>query len=249
MERHMLRLTYRDFAALVPQKTDVVLLPVGTMEAHGCTNLGTDVTIPEYICERLAERLNAIIAPTIPYGITRTLLPYPGSLTVSPQSFEGYVTDVLVSLFRAGFGRAVVVNGHGGHYEPLRNAAKTAWELTGGKSVVIHWWELCGELTKRFFGEAGGHAALDETAMVLAADPNLVKQKQCEEISPFLVRQGSYVYPNPAPLLLYRAGEGTPRFDRELAQRYADAVVEHIAQFVEEVFRGWEKHLPPQKSV
>ncbi|MCD6418760.1 creatininase family protein [bacterium] len=56
MERRISHITYQDFSALVPARIKSVLLPVGTMEAHGCTNLGTDITIPEYLCSQSQSR-------------------------------------------------------------------------------------------------------------------------------------------------------------------------------------------------
>ena len=241
MERKIERLTFRDFAELVPSQIDTVLLPVGTMEAHGCTNLGTDITIPEFLCERLAEKLNFLIAPTIPYGITRTLLPYPGSMTVRPESFESYVGDVVLSLFENKFRNVVIINGHGGHYDELRRIAKLSWEKTRGRTIVIHWWDLCAPVTQEVFGQAGGHAGVDETAMVLAADESLVKPEQCEDIKPFLVRGGAYVYPNPAPVLIYKDGEGAPQFDTAKAQQFAEKVVDFLAEFITDVISRWEK--------
>ena len=243
MERRISHITYQDFSALVPARIKSALLPVGTMEAHGCTNLGTDITIPEYLCSHLAEKMNMLIAPAIPYGITRTLLPYPGSMTISPEAFEMYVSDVIFSLFRNGFENVIVINGHGGHYEPLQNAAKRAWTETGGRTLVIHWWELCAPVTEKVFGQAGGHAGIDETAMVMAADSDLVKPEQCEKIRAYLVRKGSYPYPNPAPMLIYKDGEGEPVFDVVLAKKYADSVVEFLANYIDDVLKMWENHL------
>ena len=56
-------LTWREFRELVPARFDTVVLPVGTLEAHGGIPLGTDIIIPEYLAERLAERLPLVIAP------------------------------------------------------------------------------------------------------------------------------------------------------------------------------------------
>ncbi len=243
MDRKILNITYQDFSSLVPEKIDTVLLPIGTIEAHGCTNLGTDVTIPEYICENLAERINSLIAPTVPYGITRTLLPYPGSMTVSPESFENYVGDVIISLRNAGFENVIVINGHGGHYYELKRIAKRAWDEIRCRTIIIHWWDLCAPVTQNVFGESGGHAGIDETAMVLAAHPEFVKPEQCEKIKPYLVRSGSYVYPNPAPILLYRDGEGAPKFDLSKANEYAKEVIEFLHSFILDVMNGWEKNL------
>jgi len=243
MTKKLTELSYQDFARIVPEKIDTILLPVGTIEAHGCTNIGTDITIPEYICEKLAGRMNMLIAPTISYGVTRTLLPYPGSMTVSPESFEMYVTDALISLFHSGFRKVVIINGHGGHYEPLQNAAMKAWHETGGWTIVIHWWELCAPVTEKIFGQSGGHAAIDETAMVLAANPALVHAEQCKAVEPYLVARGTFIYPNPAPILLYRDGEGAPKFDTKMARRYANAVVNYLAEFINDVHKKWAKNL------
>jgi len=236
-------LTYQDFSNIVPRKIDSVLLPIGTIEAHGCTNLGTDITIPEFICDEIAGRMPFLIAPTIPYGITRTLLPYPGSMTVSPETFESYVADVLNSLFLCGFEKVIIMNGHGGHYEQLASAAKNVWRETGGKTLVIHWWDICEPLTKEYFGEAGGHAGINETAMILAKDSALVKPEQCEKVKPYLVRNGAYPYPNPSSILIYKESEGAPKFDEIMAKEYAEKIISFLVSFIEEVFTGWEKHL------
>ena len=73
-------MNWMEFKELVPAKMGAVILPVGTIEAHGVTNLGTDVSIPVFIAEKIAKDLNAIIAPPIYYGITRTLYSYPAGL-------------------------------------------------------------------------------------------------------------------------------------------------------------------------
>jgi len=242
MNRFMADLTYQDFKSLVPSEIDTVILPVGTIEAHCCTNLGTDVTIPDFIAKNLAPEIQALIAPSISYGITRTLRAFPGSMTVSPKSFEVYVGDVLIGLFKTGFKKAIIINGHGGHYDELKDIALRAWELTSGYTIIIHWWHLVESLTMEFFGESGGHGGIDETAMVLAADPNLVKPKQCEDIQSYLVRPGTYVFPNAAPLLLYKEGEGYPKFDEELAKAYANKVINFIIDYVRDVFQAWEKN-------
>ena len=76
--RRLADLTHHTFHDLVPGKITRVLVPVGTMEAHGVLPLGTDTLIPDRLADRLAEPLDALIAPAMPYGITSSLLPYPG---------------------------------------------------------------------------------------------------------------------------------------------------------------------------
>ena len=49
------RLNWQEYRDLVPKKIDTVILPVGTIEAHGVTNLATDVVIPLKIAEEIAD--------------------------------------------------------------------------------------------------------------------------------------------------------------------------------------------------
>ena len=71
--RDMNAVNWMDFGRWVPSRIQTVLLPVGTLEAHGVANNGADNTVPEAIARDLAEPLNAMVAPTVPYGITTSL--------------------------------------------------------------------------------------------------------------------------------------------------------------------------------
>ena len=230
-----------EFRELVPDKIDTVILPVGTIEAHGVTNLGTDVTIPVFIAEKIADDLNAIIAPPIYYGITRTLYSYPGSLTVSSPVFENYLTEIMLSLADKGFSRVLVINGHGGHIDELKNAAMKIHREKKAKVAVIHWWILCEELTKKFFGETGGHAGLDENAAVLAINKDLVKKRRYRKDMVYLYKSGIYSLPGPGSILIDKEGQGYPDFDEKKAKAYMNKVVKKIRDDVLEIFRRWEQ--------
>ena len=79
---------------IVPDKCDLIFLPVGTIEAHGAAAIGTDNIIPTYVADYLGERFNAIVAPCVNYGITRSLYGYAGSLTIKPENFKAMVDAV-----------------------------------------------------------------------------------------------------------------------------------------------------------
>ncbi|MCK5833247.1 creatininase family protein [bacterium] len=241
MERKIQRLNWHEFTDII-ERINGVILPIGTMEAHGCTNLGTDITIPEFIAEHLAERLDMLIAPSVNYGITRTLLPLPGSMSVSSEHFEAYIFDIAESLIRAGFKFVVFMNGHGGHIDELARVARKLWEKTSGNSIVLHWWEFCEPLTEKLLGEAGGHCGTDETYMVMSADNTLVKKEENIQRESFLVRDGAYPYPNGGSILLYKEGQGMPRFDENEAKQYSEAVLDYIESYIREVLSGWKFH-------
>lgn len=234
-------MNWMEFGELVPKKINTVLLPVGTIEAHGVASLGTDVSIPQFLCEKLAGDLKAMIAPPVYYGITRSLLSYPGSLTVSSAAFENYVTEIMLSLTEKRFSRIVVMNGHGGHLNELKNASVLVHDKTGTKVVVIHWWILCERLTREFFGELGGHAGLDENAAMLAINPKLVKKARYKKDLAFTVKDGMYCLPAPGTILLYKEGQGYPQFDQKRAELYMKKVVKEVKDELLGVFSGWDR--------
>ncbi len=234
-------MNWMEFGELVPQKINTVLLPVGTIEAHGVTNLGTDVSIPLFICEKIADDLKAIIAPPVYYGITGSLYSYPGSLTVSSPTFESYLTEIMLSLAEKGFSRILVINGHGGHFDELKNAAIRVHREKKAKVAVIHWWILCEELTKKFFGQTGGHAGLDENAAILAIDSKLVKKARYKKDTVFQQKNGMYCLPSPGSILTYKENEGFPQFDQKRAKLYLNKVIKKIKEEVLDLFNRWDK--------
>jgi creatinine amidohydrolase len=235
------RMNWMEFGELVPRKIKTVLLPVGTIEAHGVTNLGTDVSIPMFISERIADDLKAIIAPPVYYGITRSLYAYPGSLTVSSPIFEDYLSEILLSLSQKGFSRILVMNGHGGQITEAKNAAMRAHREGKAKVAVIEWWVLCEELTREFFGETGGHSGLDENAAVMAIDSKLVKKSLYRKDMGFEMKNGMYCLPAPGSILLYKEGEGYPQFDQKKARQYMNKVIAKIKDEILVLLEKWEK--------
>jgi creatinine amidohydrolase len=235
------QMNWMEFGELVPRKIDTVLLPVGTIEAHGVTNLGTDVSIPMFISERIADDLKAIIAPPVYYGVTRSLYSYPGSLTVSSPTFENYLAEILLSLSQKGFSRILVMNGHGGHINELKSAAMRAHLEGKAKVAVIEWWVLCEELTKEFFGETGGHSGLDENAAVMAIDSKLVKKSLYKKEMAFEMKNGMYCLPAPGSILLYKEGEGYPQFDQKKAKLYMNKVTAKIKDEILVLLNKWDK--------
>src|SRR6266571_7145490 len=96
--REMERINWLEFGEWVPAKIKTVLLPLGTLEAHGVTANGTDIIAPVVMAREIAPRVNAMIAPVIPYGFTGILDAYPGSFTIPEEAYRAYVRAVLIGL-------------------------------------------------------------------------------------------------------------------------------------------------------
>ena len=75
--RELERLNWMEVRALVPARIDTVLLPLGTLEPHGVTANGADILAPVAIARVLAPKVNALVAPVVPYGVTGAMDAYP----------------------------------------------------------------------------------------------------------------------------------------------------------------------------
>jgi creatinine amidohydrolase len=169
MTRRINEMTWEQFRSRVPEETDVVLVPVGTIEAHGAIPLGTDTMIPEALAAALAPKLNALIAPSVAYGVTNSLLPYPGSTTVSSATFAAYLFEAAAGLVDAGFRRIVLLNGHGGQSSEVGGVVARLWNEKRAYACAVEWWGFAEESAAKIYpGTVSGHAGVEETAMIVA---------------------------------------------------------------------------------
>lgn len=225
---------------IVPAQTDIVFLPIGTIEAHGCACLGTDNFIPTEIANSQAEKLNALVAPTLNYGITKSLYRYPGSMTIRPEHFGAFVGDIIDSLVEIGFKYIFILNGHGGNNGELKKIAYDKHFEHRVHIAVIHWWELVEELTNKFFGEAGGHAGNNETACVQALDPALADKNEFSKDMGYYFSPGADIYPVPGTILLYEKDQGYPTFDIEQSKEYLTKMCNAVGDFMKDILNRWK---------
>jgi creatinine amidohydrolase len=120
---------------------DRCVLPLGSTEQHAYISLATDSILAERVATEAAEPLAVPVFPVVAYGITPYFMGFPGTVTLSPATYERVLTEVLASLRRHGFRRILVVNGHGGN-SPARPAAEAWADRRAGIQLRWHdWWK------------------------------------------------------------------------------------------------------------
>ena len=227
----------------MPERSQTVLLPLGTLEAHGVTANGADILAPVAIARAIAPRLNAFVAPVVPYGFTGSMDGYAGAFTVPEDVYRAYVRSVMVGLARNRFRNLILVNGHGGGQTALLGAlAQEVGREQGVRVLVVNWWSYCADLTREVFGNEGGHAGDNETAFIMAIDPALVHpERYTPDLATANPAPNTWIaYPHPSSIGLYKEGEGHPAFDAAKAKVYFARVNEKVARLVEETIRKWD---------
>ncbi|MCD6485325.1 MAG: creatininase family protein [Candidatus Odinarchaeota archaeon] len=227
------------------------ILPIGTIEAHGPhLPLGTDVLIPYELAKSLADKLNALVLPPINYGVVTSLLGHPGSITLSDDTLQKMVYEIITSFSRHGIKTFIILNGHGGNNIALESVARRLWVEQGLHIILIHWWIYSANLTKSIFEEPSGHAGIDETAAILATHPELVDTSVDVKKEVYLAKQGVKVYPNPGSIFLYNEEmKGLPRFDKSLSKKFWDALIAELESLLSRLLEDLSKKYSHSNSL
>jgi len=173
----LLDLDSRSFERRLAQNP-LVIVPVGALEAHGPhLPLGADQLQAEATADALAERVGALVAPTLAYGSAPGARNFPGTISLSLAQLGLHATGVLSELGRSGVRRILVLSGHAerGHMAALREAADEAMRARPGlKIVVLSDYDFVYELRGQESPPTDGHAGLLETSRVMAIAPTTV---------------------------------------------------------------------------
>lgn len=173
-------LTTATWTDVADVETDLAVVPVGSTEQHGPhAPLGTDRLTARAVAEGAVEVYEGTndqavaLAPTVPVGIAEEHRGFPGTLWVTPDTFRRYVREVVASLAFHGFDRVVLVNGHGGNVDALREVSAAITRHDAAYAVPFTWFDAIG-------AEGMGHGGPVETALLRATHPDLVRDDRIE---------------------------------------------------------------------
>lgn len=241
--REMDRINWMEFKEVVPSRIRTVLLPTGTLEPHGVINNGADNTAPFAMAKTIARRTSALIAPTLPYGITGSMEAYPGAFQITEAAYRPFLKQILEGLAKNGFRNIIIINGHGGGQTAvLQSVASEVAIEKRVRTLVINWWSFASDETKEVFGEDGGHAGLNETAFIQAIDPTLVHAERYKPdlATPYPAAGTWSAVPFPSSIGLYQKGQGFPKFDQAKADLYYRKVTDKVANLIIDVVKKWD---------
>jgi creatinine amidohydrolase len=177
-------LTWKEAEAAL-KRGAVMILPVGSTEAHGPhLPLATDVIISEEMAGRAADQLRrqgvaAFVLPAVAYAVTDFSSDFAGTVTIRRETATALVRDICTSLYKQGARLVVVANSHlePEHVASINDAIAQVRQETG-RAVAFpdkrrrRW---AARLTEEF-RRGDCHAGAYETSLVMAARPELVRE-------------------------------------------------------------------------
>jgi creatinine amidohydrolase/Fe(II)-dependent formamide hydrolase-like protein len=144
--------------------------------------------------EAIARRLgNALVAPIVPFVPEGNIDPptghmrYPGSISVSPETYKRLLTDIASSLRTNGFQHIILIGDSGGNQQGLKEvAAELSAKWADGKAKIHYIPEYYDYPGLSKWVESQGIREVDEghhddygiSAQMMTVDPNTVRMKQ-----------------------------------------------------------------------
>ncbi len=180
--RYFIDLTQPEIAAQL-KKNPLVILPQGSVEQHGPhLPTGTDIFAANVIAHAVAERLDGLVLPGGPLGVTPLHMPYEGTITLTPETYMRAVTETCASTAQHGAKYLLILNWHEGNIPALALAAESLHREHGMTVLTV---QACNVAEDMFGHECNGltHGGEIETLAVLAYRPELVHLDRIDDSS------------------------------------------------------------------
>ena len=152
-----------DLRKRIKQKKQIAIIPVGSIEQHGPhLPISTDSDIVTEISLRFSKKINGILLPTINYGISDEHFPF-FNLSVKKSTLSKMLDDVCESLIKNGISRILIINGHYGNLDSLKDFERK--KKKSRKIKVFSYW--------KYMDREFDHAGNVETSIMLAISKNV----------------------------------------------------------------------------
>ena len=159
-----------DLRKRIKQKKQIAIIPVGSIEQHGPhLPISTDSDIVTEISLRFSKKIDGILLPTINYGISDEHFPF-FNLSVKKSTLSKMLEDICGSLIKNGISRILIINGHYGNLDSLKDFERK--KKKSRKIKVLSYW--------KYMDREFDHAGNVETSIMLAISKN-VKMKNAKK--------------------------------------------------------------------
>ena len=175
-------------------KTTIIIATGGIEQNGPYLALGKHNYILRATTEAIARKLgNALVAPIIPFVPEGDFDPptdhmrYPGSISLTAETFKALLTDIATSMKIHGFEHIILIGDSGGNQDGLIEVTdELSAKWAGGKTMIYYIPEYYDFPGMRKWFETQGIHQVDEgihdgygvTSMMMTIDPNTVRMQQ-----------------------------------------------------------------------
>jgi creatinine amidohydrolase len=192
-------LTWTELRDQIRAGRTTILVPIGGVEQSGPDMaLGKHNVRARLLAEKIARALgNALVAPVVDYVPEGSVSPpsehmrFPGTITIPDAAFERMLEYAGLSFKLHGFRDIVFLGDHGGYQRDealVADRLNRAWTQTKVRAhAILEYYRITQTdyvqlLKSRGYSQAeiGTHAGLNDTSLMLAVDPRLVRSDRLQ---------------------------------------------------------------------
>ncbi len=188
-------MTWMEIRDRIQGGATTVIVPIGGVEQNGPhMTISKHNIIARYAAGEIAERVRqTLVAPLVPFSPSGRIDPpeghmqFPGTISLSEDTFTRLLEDVAASLKQHGFRTICFIGDHGGSQVVQRHVANrltSKWQSSGVRVMHVsdyyenngqeQWAERIGTKTPN----PGAHAGIIDTSELLAIDAVSVRSSQ-----------------------------------------------------------------------
>ncbi|MGB9726960.1 MAG: creatininase family protein [Nitrososphaeria archaeon] len=173
-------LTREEFKSIL-NFVKAAIIPLGSIEQHGPhLPMKHDLATVLYVARKAVEKVFpkvVLVPPPLNIGISPHHMSWPGTLTVSSETFMNVVFEACKSLRKHGIDKVILLNGHGGNIPAIRLVGFRIRDDLNMKVAALSYWDLIPKEVLKFLSEdCPGHAGEFETSIAFAIYPELVRK-------------------------------------------------------------------------
>jgi len=247
-ERELAALTWFQARERIPEAMCLVL-PVGAAaKEHGPhLRLDNDHRLAHELAARVAERLQVLVLPTLPYGYYPAFLEYPGSVSLGFATFRDSVVEICQSLSPHGARGFYVLNTGISTLRPLAEARSRLANL-GIRLRFTDFGAMLAEVRAGIETQSfGSHADEIETSIMLHVAPESVCRIGAVADG-FEDRGGGGLSPDPEGRGIFSrtgvygdATRASAAKGEQLTRRLVECLVRDIEDFAGELWKSLEE--------
>ena len=204
-------LTWMELRDAVASGSTTIIIPIGGTEQNGPhMALGKHNARVKFLAEKIAQKLGkTLVAPVISYVPEGDIDPptahmkFPGTITISNVTFNQLLESAAKSFKQAGFKTIVFIGDHGSYQSNESYVAAKLnknWKSSDVRIfAAIEYYALtqgafANALIKNghLKNEIGTHAALADTSLELATNPDMVRSDKLADSGSYSAADGVY---------------------------------------------------------
>ena len=256
MEVRLAHMNYDDVALAISEDR-LVIVPTGATESHGPhMPCDTDTHQAEYMAIELAKRVSGVVAPAVPYAISKTFEHFPGTISLSIPTYQQMIYEIGSALIKQGFKNILLLNGNRPNGTSNDAVARRLIDDLDDHDITVtavsYWEPGAAAVHALRTSEVGGmgHGGEFETSFQLATRPDLVKMDRLEGVYAPLVGwdlvapvEPSRTYrKRPTPQSNHASIFGDPhKASGQSGKAFIDASVNALVEMIENLQPSYEE--------